>query len=216
MKKSILFFVGVLLLGCFVVWKKPFLSDPAPVAEAVNHEYRFSASDDVAVHSAVQEKKQEPPQEEAFKVEPHVEPSAVAVPPEYFPGAPVIATVTLEGKKTGETIVLKTVETDLKQPYVRIEETYRGTGKDRHLIDQAAMVANQVLVRKPAEATEEDFLEVVRGAGATDLKKMSSSYLVTFPARPEDPQALDAFMERLRLASQGKIVMEPNYVRKIF
>lgn len=206
MKKGLLFFVGVLLLVCLASWKKPFFVSPPREAQKVEHDFRAPSSQGFAIPQLPQAaepaspvKSEEPPRMQQ----------------EFFPRAKVISSITLPGKKAGQVLVIKTLETDLKQPFVRVEETYVGEGSSRQMVDQAAMIANQILVKRPNELPEGEFVSILEKAGAIALKKMSSGYLVTFQARPEDPQALDSYMGKVRALSPG-IFIEPNYVRKIF
>jgi hypothetical protein len=144
--------------------------------------------------------------------------SSVPVRPSaYFPGARVLSSVTVEGRHRGEVLVIKTVETEMNEPYVRIEETYREAagGAGRELVNQAAMVANQILVSRPQGVDEQTFVNVLFSAGAVDVKKRGAGYLATFPAAPEDPRALDSFIERVRESSGVALVIEPNYIRRL-
>lgn len=207
MKKGILFFVGVLLLVCLASWKKPFFASSPLETQKVEHDFRAPSSQGAATALL--------PRQVAEPSSPVKSDEAPRMQQEFFPRAKVISSITLPGKKVGEVLVIKTLETDLKQPFVRVEETYIGEGPTRQMVDQAAMIANQILVRRPKDVLEADFVTILEKAGAIALKKMTSGYLVTFQARPEDPQALDSYMEKVRTLAPATLI-EPNYVRKIF
>lgn len=141
--------------------------------------------------------------------------AAPVLPGAYFPQSKVISSIELEGKRKGETRRLKVVETSLKQPFVLIEETYLGQGIDKQLIDQSAMVANQVLLRLPEDLSEKEFSDLLTEAGAVAVQPAGYSVLATFTARPEEPLALEAFIAKVKELSLVEVVIEPNYLRQI-
>lgn len=142
-------------------------------------------------------------------------PNLIVAPRRFFPEAKVVARVE-ERAAGGEFRVIKTVETGMSEPYVVVEELFRGGESPENLVEQTAMVANQLLVAPPEGVGDERLLAALRKAGAVEIKKVGASYLATFPAFPDDPRALDKFKERLVASADFEPVIEPNYIRKIF
>lgn len=137
------------------------------------------------------------------------------VPNRYFPGAKEWSRMERR-ENNGDLRVIKTVETHMKEPFVRVEEVYRGGAvAEKNLTGQAAMVANQLLIALPDGVEEERLLAALRIAGAIDVKRAGEDYLATFPARPEDPAALEEFRERVISSADFELVIEPNYIRKL-
>lgn len=213
MKKSIVIIAGLLILAWAMGGRPlPFLgkqeelaaTSPPTVVDQI--EQKFAATK----HSPNEEPQKAPEQEESSMA-----PFNLISPASFFPDAKVISSVWIDGKRPDEKILIKTVETDMKYSFVRVEEVYKGSGADRSLIDQAAMIANQVLIQRPDDISDENFLAGLRAAGAIESKPMQSAFLVTFEAKPEDPQALESYVARLRQVLGKEIVIEPNYVRKI-
>lgn len=145
-------------------------------------------------------------------------PELPAVAPRlYFPGAKVLATYQAAASADGSVRVVKHVETGMEEKVVRLEEVYEGgVVRADHLVDQIAMVANQLLTKPADGVAEERFLGILRAAGATDVRPVGESFLVTFAADPRDAQALDGFRARLLAAADGAVVAEPNYIRRLF
>lgn len=133
----------------------------------------------------------------------------------YFPGASVVASTEELSDEEGEVRVVKTLETDLSERFVRLVETYRKEGEDRVLERQEAMVANQLLLRKPDGAAEDEFLAGLQQAGALEVKVVGGGYLATFESRPGEPNALNLFRERVREVLGTSVVVEPNYIRQL-
>jgi hypothetical protein len=143
------------------------------------------------------------------------EESNIVAPKRYFPGAKVLSRIEIPSAN-GEIRVLKTVETNLKEPYVVVEELFQGSTVAANLIDQSAMVANQLLVAQPEGIEVERLFLALRSAGAVEIHKSGDNFLATFAALPDDPRALEQFKERLLASADFELVIEPNYIRKIF
>lgn len=133
----------------------------------------------------------------------------------FFPEATVVATWAGPVDEDGYHKVVKTLETDLTHPFVRLVETYAVEGELEVLQSQVAMVANQLLLQRPENVSEALFLTALQGAGAIDVKPVGAGYLATFEARPAEPNALDVFRDRVREAVGTETVVEPNYIRKL-
>lgn len=133
----------------------------------------------------------------------------------YFPNAPIVSSITEDGPKPGQTTTTKTLETKLSPPFVRVEQTYAMKNGVNTLVEEKAMVSNQLLLKQPARVPQESFLSALRQAGASDTKIMGAAVLATFPARPEDPKALDDYLARVRGIVGPDVTIEPNYLRKI-
>jgi hypothetical protein len=106
----------------------------------------------------------------------------------------------------------------MHEPYVRVERTFQrtATGKRRQLGGEIAMVANQLLLEKPDSVSKLGFEGMLRKAGAQGVSEIGEAYLATFAADPTDPRALDAFMKRVREVAGADLIVEPNYIRKMF
>jgi hypothetical protein len=222
MRKSSFSFFIVLLVGGFLWWSGVFSSATkgvlfSPSGEKSNSEVDVSAHGKDSLQTA-----------SASPAKPLAETGVGANPPEiqssganllpkrFFPESPVVS-VLESSTANGEILVVKTVETKREQPFVRIEETYRiGAGGQRELVDQVAMVSNQLLVDRPEAISEKDFFSLLQTAGAQSMKKTGLAYLITFPAEPSNPKALESFREKVLAVSGGAIVVEPNYIRRIF
>lgn len=144
-----------------------------------------------------------------------VESSNVALPRRYFPEAKVLSRVEIPSAN-GELRVLKTVETNMAEPYVVVEEVFQGAAKLENLIEQSAMVANQLLVAPVEGVTEERLVGAIQRAGAVDVKKSGDNFLATFPALPDDPRAVETFRQRLIASADFELTIEPNYIRKLY
>lgn len=132
-----------------------------------------------------------------------------------FAEAPVISSVTEYGPEPGQETVSRVVETSMKLPFVKIREIYEERDGKRILVDQRAMVANQLMLQRPAGVPEEDFFAALRSAGAKEIKPVADAVVVTFESRPHDPKALDDALSRVRAALGVDVVIEPNYIRKL-
>lgn len=133
----------------------------------------------------------------------------------FFPEATVVATWASPVDEDGYHKVVKTLETDLTHPFVRLVETYAVEGELEVLQSQVAMVANQLLLQRPENVSEAFFLSALQGAGAIEVRPVGAGYLATFEARPTEPNALDFFRDRVREAIGTEAVVEPNYIRKL-
>ncbi len=141
--------------------------------------------------------------------------SNVVMPRRYFPDAKIVSRVEVPGAN-GELRVLKTVETTMAEPFVVVEEVFQGTAKLENMIEQSAMVANQLLVAPVEGVTEERLVGAIQRAGAVDVKKSGENFLATFPALPDDPRAVETFKQRLIASADFELVIEPNYIRKLY
>lgn len=147
-------------------------------------------------------------------------PDAAALPAvaprSIFSHAKLISRVESEPDEAGRVKVIKTLETNMKQRFVRLEETYvEGKAVLQNLVEQTAMVANQLLTQKPAAMAEERFVQLLGETGADEVRKVGDSFLVTYHAEPDNPLALDAYISRMKSAVEG-LVVEPNYIRRLF
>ncbi|RZA06105.1 MAG: hypothetical protein EOP11_11175 [Proteobacteria bacterium] len=139
-------------------------------------------------------------------------------PAEYrgmFADAPVISSMTEYGPEPGQETAIRIVQTKMKQPYVKIREIYEERNGQRTLVDQQAMVANQLMLQRPAGVGSASFLSALRGAGAVDLKPAGDAVVATFESRPHDPKALDDYMARVREILGTEVTIEYNYIRKL-
>jgi hypothetical protein len=146
-------------------------------------------------------------------------PAAEASPvPAFFPKARVVARVLDAEDAHGRQRMLETVETSMKEPYVRVERTFQrdARGALHELRNGVAMVANQLLLQRPEATGVAEFERRLRRAGAVDVKELGEATLATFPARPQDPRALDAIMARVREVAGAGVTVEPNYLRRLF
>lgn len=153
--------------------------------------------------------------------EPSVAPAQddAVVIPTFFPKAKVIAKVADPVDSRGRQRVIETVETSMKEPYVRVERTFRRSeaGKRRQVGGEVAMVANQLLLEKPDSVDKEAFETMLHKAGALGVAEIGEeAYLATFAADPTDPRALDTFMSRVKEVAGADVIVEPNYIRKMF
>ena len=138
-------------------------------------------------------------------------------PRSYFPKAKVVARVREQPQADGRFREWETIETSMKEKYVRVERTFLPDANGKlQTVAEAAMVANQVLLMKPAELEVARFEEILRQAGAIDLKPVGAAFLATFPARPQDPRALETYIARVKELAQVDFPVEPNYLRKMF
>jgi hypothetical protein len=138
--------------------------------------------------------------------------------PTFFPRARVIAEVADPVDAQGRQRVIETVETSMKEPYVRVERTFVKKAKGgRHQVGgEVAMVSNQLLLEKPDSLDKASFETMLRQAGAKEVTEIGEAFLATFAAEPTDPRALDSFMSRVKEVAGADVMVEPNYLRKLF
>jgi len=134
--------------------------------------------------------------------------------PTYFPKAKIVARVADPADAQGRRRVIETVETNMKERFVRVERTFRADGKPASA--EVAMVANQLLLEKPAAVAVGDFVVALKKAGALEVKQIGEAFLATFSSKPEDPRALDAYLSRVKEVAGADVTVEPNYIRKMF
>jgi hypothetical protein len=138
--------------------------------------------------------------------------------PTFFPKAKVVAQVADPVDAKGRERVIETVETGMREKYVRVERSF--TRDAQGVLHKAsadlAMVANQLLLEKPTGLTTAAFTLLLKQAGAIDVKPIGEAFLATFQAKPEDPRALDAYMSKVREVAGARVTVEPNYIRKLF
>jgi hypothetical protein len=132
-----------------------------------------------------------------------------------FADAPVISSMMEYGPEPGQETATRIVETKMKQPYVKIREIYEERNGARVLVDQQAMVANQLMLQRPAGVEESVFFEALRSAGAKELKTVGDAVVATFESRPHDPKALDDYLARVRELVGAEVTVEPNYIRRL-
>lgn len=147
------------------------------------------------------------------------EPAAQALPlPSFLPQARVIASVTGPEASDGRRVLVQTVETNMNDRYVRVERVIAPTlSGGTQVLEETAMVANQLLLVKPENMAAYDFLDMLGRAGAERVKELQGGgYLATFSADPSDPMALDTYKARVQELAGVEITVEPNYIRKLF
>jgi len=137
-----------------------------------------------------------------------------AIVPTFIPQSKVLASVSDPPDAEGRQRVIESVETGMREPYVRVVKIL--VAGSAQIESEVAMVANQLLLEKPADLTSGVFVELLKSAGAVNVKAVGEAYLATFTARPEDPRALDGFMARVHEVAGADINVEPNYIRKMF
>ncbi|MGE3263429.1 MAG: hypothetical protein AB7K68_16750 [Bacteriovoracia bacterium] len=205
MKRKIILLAMALALG-LVFWDMPRERQLAsgPKVEAQDQ-----------ITSVAHGPKAEPVEAAVAEAEEHGALPAIA-PRLLFPAARVLSRLESAADSAGRVRVIKTVETAMRQKFVRVEEVYvEGKAESANLVEQNAMVANQLLAQKPAAMDEERFRRILEGTGASEIKKVGEGFLVTFQAEPENPLALDSFLSRVKSAVAG-LVVEPNYIRRLF
>jgi hypothetical protein len=203
MKRKIIVLLLALCLGHALLRKsaeKPLNETQADLLQAVSGAPR----DPTALASSPEVLPEQKREEEEKAIT-----APVVAPRLFFPEARVLASAQAEVDSRGNVHVIKTVEN--KQKVILIDETYEGGT----LVDQIAMMANQVLAQKPDGLADERFMAILGEVGASDVKRAGESYLITFQAEPENPHALHTFMARLKMAMNGEIVVEPNYIRRL-
>jgi hypothetical protein len=132
-----------------------------------------------------------------------------------FADAPVISSMVEYGPEPGQETAIRIVETKMKQPFVKIREIYEERNGTRVLVDQQAMVANQLMLQRPAGVEETAFVEALRNAGAKELKTVGDTVVATFESRPHDPKALDDYLSKVRELVGAEVTVEYNYIRKL-
>lgn len=140
-----------------------------------------------------------------------------AAQPAFFPQARVVASVT-EQAEHGQRRVIETVETSMKERYVRVERVLSPSSTGgAHVTSEVAMVANQLMLTKPAGMASYMFLDLLGRAGAVHVKELGEdAYLATFQPQPADPRALDVSLAKVQELAGVEVAAEPNYIRKIF
>lgn len=136
---------------------------------------------------------------------------------DYFPKATVISRAVDPVDAQGRQRVIETVETTMAEPYVRLERTFsREGGGPQRAGSEVAMVANQLLLQKPDSLDKATFQNLLRQAGARQVKQIGDAFLATFAAQPQDPRALDEYVGRVRAVAGAGVMVEPNYIRRLF
>lgn len=131
-----------------------------------------------------------------------------------FPEGQVIAVFCEDDPKNDRYTLIKTMQTSMREPFVRVEEVYSGDGT--HLVEAAAMVANQVMVERPSDLSETEFVKALDAAGATALKKIQTdNFLVSFLMDTKEPKAIEAYLARLNKLLKTPVHSAPNYIRTV-
>lgn len=212
MGRKIILVVTILAVA-YVLWLPSVRQPAAEQTKEVSEVISTQAAAPVSAAEVAEVREEEPVAELTREAE---TPLPAVTPRLLWPNARVISRVEMEPDAQGRVKVIKTVETRMKQKYVRIEETYvNGRVESANLVQQNAMVANQILAQKPRAMGEERFVQILGESGAHEIKKIGDNFLVTFTAQPQNPQALDSFLTRVKAAVSG-LVVEPNYIRRLF
>jgi len=132
-----------------------------------------------------------------------------------FADAPVVSSMVEYGPEPGQETTTRIVETKMKHPFVKIREIYEEREGTRVLVAQTAMVANQLMLQRPAGVNEQEFLSALRSAGAKELRPAGDAVVATFEARPHDPKALDDALAKVREALGAEVTIEYNYIRRL-
>lgn len=142
----------------------------------------------------------------------------VAEVPMYFPRAKVVARVSEPAGEEGQRRVIETVETSMRERFVRVERVISPLSDgSQHVTSEVAMVANQLMLHKPAGIASYMFLDLLGQAGAVHVRELGDdTYLATFEAQPSDPRALEANVAKVQELAGVELTVEPNYIRKIF
>lgn len=138
--------------------------------------------------------------------------------PSFFPSARVVASVTEPAGADGRQRVIETVETTMRERFVRVERVLSPAADGgSHVTSEVAMVANQLMLQKPSQMADYVFVEMLGRAGALNVKELGEgAFLATFEAQPADPRALDTNVAKVQELAGVEITVEPNYIRKIF
>src|SRR5262249_9137388 len=104
--------------------------------------------------------------------------------PAFFPTARIVARVTEPADARGRHRELETVETGMRERYVRVVRTVRiEPGGKRRISGEIAMVADQLMLEKPAFMDGSAFTKLLRKAGAIRIAALNEdAYLATFDA----------------------------------
>jgi hypothetical protein len=146
------------------------------------------------------------------------EPQAVALIPTFFPKAKLVAKVSDPVDSKGRQKVIETVETGMREKFVRVVSTYVSDGQGGvRRTGELTMVANQLLLERPATLDAATFEKLIRQAGALNVKAINSdAFLATFASQPQNPRALDTYMSQVKQVAGTNVTVEPNYIRKAF
>jgi hypothetical protein len=138
--------------------------------------------------------------------------------PSFFPSSRVVASVTEPAGADGRQRVIETVETSMRERFVRVERVLSPAADGgSHVTSEVAMVANQLMLQKPSQMADYIFVEMLGRAGALNVKELGEgAFLATFEAQPADPRALDSHVAKVQELAGVEITVEPNYIRKIF
>jgi len=136
----------------------------------------------------------------------------------FFPKAKVIASVSDPERDDGSHRVIENVETAMRNQLVRVERILQPSSDGgSRVVEEVAMVANQLLLQKPYGMAAYIFLDMLSQAGALEVKELEgNAYLATFDAQPGNPRALDSYTARVQELAGVEIAVEPNYLSKIF
>lgn len=136
--------------------------------------------------------------------------------PAFLPEMRVVASVSEPEGEDGRKRVIESLETSRREKFVRVERTMQAySDGGSRVVDEVAMVANQLRVKRPVGMATYMFLDLLGRAGATEVTELDEgAYLATFQARPEDPLALDAFSAKVQELADVEIPMEPNYLHR--
>lgn len=138
--------------------------------------------------------------------------------PAFFPQSIVISSVRDPERDDGSQRVIENVETTMRDKLVRVERLVQplADGGSR-VVEEVAMVANQLMLQKPVGMASYMFLDLLSQAGAVEVKELDGdAFLATFRAQPDNPRALEAHSAKVQELAGVDITMEPNYIRKIF
>ncbi len=138
--------------------------------------------------------------------------------PAFFPQSIVISSVSDPERDDGSQRVIENVETTMRDKLVRVERLVQplADGGSR-VVEEVAMVANQLMLQKPVGMASYMFLDLLSQAGAVEVKELDGdAFLATFRAQPDNPRALEAHTAKVQELAGVDIAMEPNYIRKIF
>jgi|GEM_PF-5213137 len=137
--------------------------------------------------------------------------------PAFFPESKVVASVR-DDRSDGNQRVIENVETSMRDKLVRVERVTEpmSDGSSR-VVQEVAMVANQLMLQKPAGMASYMFLDLLSQAGAVEVKELDGdAYLATFNAQPSNPRALETHVAKVQELAGVDISVEPNYIRKLF
>ncbi len=135
-----------------------------------------------------------------------------------LPSSRVVASITEPANQEGMHKVIQTLETSMRDRFVRVERLVsRSASGGIRVSSEVAMVANQLMLKKPVGMADYIFLEMLGRAGATKVKELGEgAFLATFEARPLDPKALEEDIARVQELAGVEISAEPNYIGRVF